>query len=240
MVFLLVALLTQQFSFPERQTQVQEQQAQALSSFKKNKEIPSALEQQVLVALSQYPELKDTHIRFLFTDRLQRSVMAARPVLWSLFKKREKRVYNILINPVFKLQHRADPIQHIPDSVLIGWIGHELGHIMDYEQRSTWGIAAFGISYGLSKKYVRKAERTADMFAVDRGLGLYVVATKNFILENAELPQPYKDKIAELYLSPDDIMEVVAELEEERQDRRTDILEEEEQLIKEIEDEAES
>lgn len=233
MTFLLVALLTHQLSY-------QAHIKQELSAFSKNKQIPSAMEQQILMALSHYPELKNTHIRFVFTHRLKRSVMAARPAFWSLFRKRDKRVYNILINPVFKLNDHSDPIHNIPDSVLIGWIGHELGHIMDYEQRNTWSMAAFGISYGLSKKFIREAERTADMFAVNRGLGLYVAATKNFILENADLPQNYKDKIAELYLSPDDIMEVVAELEDEDQDRRADILEEEEQMMKEIKEEAES
>jgi len=230
MTFLLVALLTPHLTS-------QENAIQALSEFKKNKQIPHVIERHVLTALSHYPELKDTRIRFVFTRRLQRSVMAARPVAGSLLRRKQKRTYSILINPVFKLKHRVDPVRQIPDSVLIGWIGHELGHIMDYERRSTWGVAAFGVSYGLSKKYIRKAERVADTFAINRGMGPYLVATKNFILDHAELPERYKSKIAELYLSPDDIMELVAEL-EDGGDQGVEMLEEEGRVVNEIDAES--
>lgn len=216
---------------------MQEEIPQELLTFKENKQIPQVIERQVLEALSHYPELKDTDIRFEFKKSLKKTVMAARPVVGTLFRNKSKRAYRILINPVFKLKHSAEPIDQIPDSVMIGWIGHELGHIMDYEGRNTWGVAGFGLGYWLSKKYIRKAERVADTFAVNRGMGPYLVATKAFILDHSELPQPYKDRIAALYLSPDDIMDLVAELERENQEERTEILEEEEEMVKEIEKE---
>lgn len=210
----------------------------SLLAYKHNKEIPSVIERQTLIALSHYPELKNTRIRFIFTPKLKRSVMAARPVIPSLLKRREKRTYNVLINPVFKLAHSFETIRQIPDRVMIGWIGHELGHIMDYENKSTWGMLGFGLSYGLSKKYIRKAERIADRFAVERGLGEHLVATKSFILDHTELPQAYQEKIATLYLSPDDIMELVAELEtEEDESKKEKLLREEENVIHEAESE---
>ncbi|WP_353182482.1 hypothetical protein [Parapedobacter lycopersici] len=230
MTFLLFALLTSQL--PGQPDTTRE-----LSIYKKNKQIPHAIERQVLTALSHYPELEETTIRFVFTRRLKRSVMAARPVVASLLKGKDKRAYSILINPVFKLKHHIDPLRQIPDSVLIGWIGHELGHIMDYERRSAWDMAVFGISYGLSKKYIRKAERTADTFATNHGIGPHLVATKNFILDHTELPARYRDKIAELYLSPDDIMELVTELEKEEGYEAAETLEEEAGLAKEIDGE---
>ncbi len=206
-----------------------------LFTYKCNKTIPAVIEQQVLTALSHYPELKDADIRFTFTRKLKGSVMAARPVVGSLLKKREKRAYEILINPVFKLEHSFEAIRQVPDSVMIGWIGHELGHIMDYESKSTWGLMRFGVSYWLSKKYIRKAERIADSFAVNHGMGAYLLATKSFILDHAELPQAYKDKIASLYLSPDDIVELVTELENEDDREKEKILAEEEEVLREAE-----
>src|SRR5690606_18257966 len=155
-----------------------------------------------------------------------------RPVIGSLFKKREKRAYNILINPVFKLEHSFESVRQIPEDVFIGWIGHELGHIMDYERRSTWGIIGFGLSYWLSKKYVRKAERVADSFAVNRGMGEYLLATKSFILDHSKLPQAYKAKIEALYLSPDDIVELVTELESEDKDKKEEMLAAEEKVVR--------
>lgn len=204
------------------------------SALSSNKQIPKVIEEQILTALSHYPELRDTSIRFIFTQQLKTSVMAARPVVWTLLRSRKRRVYDILISPVFKLKHSIEPIHQVADAVLIGWIGHELGHIMDYEERSTIGIARFGLLYWLSKRYVRKAERVADTFAVNRGMGSYILATKEFILGHSELSQRYKDKIARLYLSPDDIVELVAKLEEKTQDRGEEILAEEAQIAEDI------
>ena len=106
------------------------------------------------------------------------------------------------------------PIEQIPDTVMIGWIGHELGHIMDYEHRSNAGITLFGYRYLFSPAYVKEAERVADTYAVERGLGKYIIATKRFILDHAEIPQAYKNKIERLYLSPDVIVDLVTKLEE--------------------------
>lgn len=201
-----------------------------LSAFGINKKIPKVIEIQILTALSYYPELQNTCIRFIFTQKLKRSVMAARPMVWTLLRSRRRRIYDILISPVFKLPHSIEPIHQLSDEVLIGWIGHELGHIMDYEQRSVLSIARFGLLYWLSKSYVRKVERVADTFAVNHGMGSYILSTKEFILGHSELSQRYKNKIARLYLSPDDIVELVAKMEMEPKERREEILDEERHL----------
>ena len=153
--------------------------------------------------------------------------MAARPQVSTLFGSRQNRTYDVLISPVFKLKHSIEPLHQVDPKVLIGWIGHELGHIMDYEQRSTLGIARFGLLYWLSKTYIRKAERVADTFAVHRGMASYILATKEFILGHSGLSSAYKDKIARLYLSPDDIVALVDDLEESNLREKELILEEE-------------
>lgn len=62
--------------------------------------------------------------------------MQAQPIAFTLLKRKKNRVYRINISSLFKLKHTAIPIHQIPDSVMIGWIGHELGHIIDYESRN--------------------------------------------------------------------------------------------------------
>jgi len=179
-----------------------------------NKTIPSVIETNVLKALSFYPALAQTPIRFVFRQQLRSSVMQAQPVFRTLLQRRKHRAYQINISALFRLIHTAIPIHQIPDEIMVGWIGHELGHIMDYEQRSNLGLVGFGIGYVFSAAYVREAERLADHFAVQHGLGRYLIATKRFILDHAELPQAYKDKIARLYVSPEIIMDEVKRLEE--------------------------
>jgi hypothetical protein len=187
-----------------------------LDVFRTNKHIPAVIEKTVLKALSFYPELKNTPIKFVFKKNIKGSVMQAQPVFTSLLLKRKKRSYVINISALFKLTHTATPIHHLPEDIMIGWIGHELGHIMDYENRTNAGIVSFGYQYYFSSRYVKAAERVADTYAVNHGLGRYIISTKRFILEHAELPQVYKDKISRLYLSPDDIVEQVKKLEEQK------------------------
>ena len=192
------------------------QSTNEFDEFGANKKIPAIIEKNILKALSFYPELKDTTIQFVFKKRLKGSVMQAQPLFTSLLRRRTNRSYRINISALFRLTHTVTPIHQLPDEIMIGWIGHELGHIMDYESRSNRGMVVFGYNYLRSGKYVKQVEVIADTYAVNHGLGSYIIATKRFILDHAELPQAYKDKIARLYLSPDDIVEQVRKLEERR------------------------
>lgn len=187
-----------------------------LLQFCHNKQIPAAIEKNVLTALSFYPELKNARIHFIFKKNIKSSVMQAQPVFTSLLQKRKNRRYRINISAHFKLITTDMPIMEIPDTVFIGWIAHELGHILDYEAKTNLQIISFGYRYLFYPSFVKHAEMVADSFAVERGLGYYIVATKRFILDHAELPQTYKDKIKRLYLSPDVIVEQVKKLEEKK------------------------
>ncbi|GAB3797417.1 hypothetical protein GCM10028819_16560 [Spirosoma humi] len=187
-----------------------------LSRFRTNKTIPAILERNVLTALSFYPELADTTIHFVFKQSIKSSVMQAQPVFSSLLASRKQRAYRINISALFKLTHTAIPIHQLPDAIMIGWIGHELGHIMDYESRTNLDMVGFGLGYLFSAAYVKKVERIADTYAVQHGLGSYLIETKRFILDHAELPQAYKDKIARLYVSPEEITDQVRKLEEQK------------------------
>jgi hypothetical protein len=197
-----------------------DQDTPELLQFGQNKQIPAVIEKNVLKALSFYPELKNTAISFIFKTKIKTSVMQAQPVFKTVLEKRKNRRYRINICEHFKLINSQMPIEQIPDEVMIGWIGHELGHILDYEGRSNAEMVSFGYRYYFHPSFVKHAEMLADSFAVERGMGSYIIATKRFILNHAELPQSYKDKISRLYLSPDVIVEQVRRLEEKKQQQK--------------------
>lgn len=96
-------------------------------------------------------------------------------------------------------------IEEFPKDVLIGWLAHELGHIMDYCHRSTFQMILFGIKYLLSGIHIRKAERAADVYAIEAGLDKYIGDTKEYILSHSDLSDSYKEKIKRLYLGPEEI-----------------------------------
>lgn len=178
-----------------------------------NKIVPPSIKEEVRIALSHYPELIDTPIEFKFKKNIKRSFMQAQPKFSGIFKKRKNRSYYIMISEKLHIEDEEFGVEELPQDVLIGWIGHELGHIMDYRDRKGFNLLAFGVRYILSNNYIREAERAADTYAVNHGMGEYILATKDFILGHANLSEVYKARIKRLYLSPEEIVELVEELE---------------------------
>ena len=172
-------------------------------------EIPQSIKEEALVALSFYPELKEVPIAFKFKKKIKKSTMQAQPIFTSLISKSRK--YVILISERFTIADTTYLTKDIPKDIMIGWLGHELGHVMDYRNRSSMGLVWFGIKYLFSSRYIQKAERAADTYAVRSGMEEYILKTKAFILEEAGIPEKYRNRIKKLYLSPEEIMEIVEE-----------------------------
>lgn len=177
----------------------------------KNKKYPKALKFEVQKALSYYPNLKETPIEFKFKANIKRSTMQAQPRFSKIISPIEQREYIIFIKPNLRLGDIDSPIEELPDNVLIGWLGHELGHVMDYETMSNFKLIRFGLSYLTSQKAIVNAERRADEYAIRQGMKSYILETKNFILNHADIPQKYKNRMKKYYLSPEEIMEMVTE-----------------------------
>lgn len=177
-----------------------------------NKTIPTIIKPQVEKALSYYPELKDTPITFKFKKDIKKSTMQAQPKFTSLLKSRKNRSYMILISEKFHIESEEFKVVDVDDDIMIGWIGHELGHVMDYRDRGKFDMIIFGLKYLFSSAHIKEVERAADTFAVEHGMHEYILATKNFILNNTSISPEYKARIKRLYMSPEEIMELVNKL----------------------------
>lgn len=183
-----------------------------LEPYAENKVIPDEMREIILTALAFYPELKDTDIEFVFKDNIRKSVMQAQPKLGTIFKRKSSRGYVIKISRYLKLSHEKVDITTLPFEVLVGWIGHELGHIMDYKDRGTFSMMGFGVRYILSTRFVLRAERAADLNALKHGLGSNIMKTKNFVLNHADIPSVYKERIKRLYMSPEEFELILGEV----------------------------
>ncbi|SHN35601.1 hypothetical protein SAMN04488057_1284 [Cyclobacterium lianum] len=189
---------------------VHEQSNDDLERFATNKKIPLEIRDIALEALSYFPDLFETEIDFQFKKNINGSVMQAQPKIGSLlFSSKENRGYRIKISRYLALEDEAVPIETLPKEVLLGWIGHELGHIQDYLERSAFNLLQFGVKYYLSNTFLSEAEIAADSYAVAFGLGKHIIATKNFVLNHDKLPEDYKLKIRTLYMSPGEILSMV-------------------------------
>lgn len=148
-----------------------------------------------------YPELDDVKISFYMTTDFQGSIMQAQPVKKSLWRRASSREYQVEMQPEIKLEDDTVSITSIPEDIMVGWLGHELGHIVDYTRYSGLGLIGLGIGYSLSDRYLRKVEMRADSIATSHGLGPEIIAVKHFILEEMAFPEWYKDQIRDLYPS---------------------------------------
>lgn len=191
-----------------------------------NKTIPADILEEAKIALSFYPELKDTPIEFKFKDNIKKSFMQAQPQIPTLFHGKKNRRYYIFMSKKVKIEDEYFSVKEVPQEVLIGWLGHELGHIVDYKERSAFGLMFFGFRYISSRAYIQEAERIADTYAVHHGMGKYILATKDFILNHSHLSEEYKNRIKRLYLSPDEINVLVNEMEEKGEEKREEKLKE--------------
>ncbi len=182
-----------------------------MKAIQSNKKIPELIKKEVNFVLEHYPRLKNTSIEFIIKPSLATSFMKAQPTLRSIFVPKSKRKYRILMSNSFKVDNYTMTLKEIPENVLIGWISHELGHVLDYENRNGFELAVFGFRYLFSQSHLREAERVADSYAVSNNMGRYILETKNFILNQANFSQKYKERIKRLYVSPNDILVLVKE-----------------------------
>lgn len=158
-------------------------------------------------ALQGYPELAERKITLLMRP-VARTNMRAQPVIDFYFFNKKRRRYKIEISnhPNFA---RYLSLEDLPETVLVGWFAHELGHVLDYLHRSAWNMIKFGLGYWWFHNFRIGAERKADVFAIQNGFADEVIATKKYILEQSSLPNRYKDQIRKYYLSAEEIAMMV-------------------------------
>lgn len=193
-----------------------------------NKVIPKNILDEAKTALSFYPGLEDVEIEFKYKKGIKKAFMQAQPRFGNLFKGKKNRSYYVFMSSRFLIQDEEFSINEVPSEVLIGWLGHELGHIMDYRDKSAMKLVKFGTQYITSDNFIKKAERTADTYAINHGMGNYIFATKDFILNHSNLSDSYKRRKARLYLSPAEILAMVNNLEDDDIDDAIEEIEEEE------------
>lgn len=195
-----------------------------------NKVIPPVLRAAASEALTYYPELSSTPIKFVLEENIVNSFMQAQPKFSTLFKSGKKRSYLIKITREMEVDSVSIPIEKIPHDVLLGWLGHELGHIADYTKKNGLGMTWFGFTYLCFDKSKVKAERRADVEALNHGLANEIIATKNFILHNSSLSVAYRQRIKTYYMSPEQVLDLVKEMNEEIAEELAEVREDREQI----------
>ena len=152
--------------------------ARLVKEFGENKKMPAGLEKQIIYALSYFPELAKTKIKF----RLKKStggIIATQPTIGSLLRRSSKRTYIVIIND--STEGRKIPLfANCEVNGQVGILGHELCHIIYFNNSTGLGLLGLGISH-VSKSYMDRFEHNTDSMDIVRGLGYQLIAWNEYL-----------------------------------------------------------
>jgi len=169
-------------------------------NFGKNRDIIVSYRLSILKTLSFYPELANT--RIIFKKANLKTSLTTRPTFFSLlFRSKKNRTYVVRIDE-FENKIR---VKDAPFNAKIGVFGHEFSHIVDYSQRSIWGVFGRGFAY-LSKKKKADFEKHIDRLTIEHHLRTQLYDWAVFVLNSPNGTEEYKLFKREIYLEPDEIM----------------------------------
>lgn len=156
-----------------------------------------------LEARSHFTELDSLNI-VLIGKSFSGQMIKSRPQIKTLFGPRENRVYEIIINNDYS-KNEGYLFDSVPHDAKIGLFGHELSHIQNYNERSFFGMLSFAIGYLITPERIR-VERETDNRTIKHELQSELYSFNNFVLEDNNSPEKYKELRRKYYLSPEEIL----------------------------------
>jgi len=172
------------------------------SLYGKNKTFIREYELPSLLALSYYPELKETIMTFKLKD--EESTGKTTIAFTSFFKNNKK--YIIYINRNKK--NTGILLNEAPLNAEIGVIGHELSHVVDFAGKDIFSLTGWGFRY-LNKSKRKDIERQTDMATIKHGLGRQLYDWNVFIVNNKKLSEAYRSLRLRYYMHKEEILELI-------------------------------
>ncbi len=158
------------------------------NQFGSDKIIPKEISNQVLLALSFFPELKYAKIKFSLCER--HSPLSSRPTFISCFKRKRNRKFVISIST--KTSEKLSPIlfENLPYNAQVGVLGHELSHVSDFASRGFFGLIRIGVGH-VSKKFMDNFENKTDMICIRHGLGYQLMEWSKYVRTALQIQEWY-------------------------------------------------
>ena len=181
--------------------------------FGENKEIPAAFEKQILFALSYFPELIHTKIKFEI-KKSTGGIISTRPTMGSLLRKASKRTYLVTIYD--STDGRKLPVFANSDvNGQVGILGHELCHIIYFNNNTGFGLFGLGVAH-ISSGFMDRFEYNTDSMDIERGLGYQLIAWNEYLhkgfkaMHGNEPPSSEKAGVHHRYMTIEQIKNAMA------------------------------
>jgi|SRR3954469_19320488 hypothetical protein len=132
------------------------------------KQIPKKYENEILIALSQYPELRNVHIVFTLANHAS-VPYNTKPTITSCIRFKKNRRYTITLLEKADYPESAALFKNLTEQMRVAVIAHELFHVVQYH------FGNFSLIKTLSLFLIHtsriKLERAADKGAIFHGFG---------------------------------------------------------------------
>ena len=130
--------------------------------------------------------------------------MQAQPSPNFIYKRKNKRGYSIFVNNNPELTGLN--YEELSFNGLVGWIGHEFAHLIDYSSMNNRELLGFIASYVFDKRTMRRTERNADKETIKRGLGIQLLDGVAFFEKHNKVSKKYRKRKQKNYLSEKEII----------------------------------
>lgn len=164
-----------------------------------NINLPEGFELQALIALSHYPEFTSMPIKFIQKDI--KTTMACQPDIKHILTTGQ-RAYIIFIDN--NKNGEGIELSEVPFNAQIGVIGHELAHIIDYENKNTVQLLGTGVGY-LFQSFKHDLEHDVDAITVKQGLGQNLKEWADFSMYKSSASDTYKAFKRDTYMHSEEI-----------------------------------
>ncbi len=185
--------------------------------FSEKKKFPRDAQPQVLTALSHYPQLKDTRIVFRFRKR--KTPLTSRPRISHVFLPKKWRTYVITISTETAQSFAPILFSKLPYNAQIGVLGHEIAHILEYRELSSFQLIGLGFKMG-KPDFVDRFEFKTDERTIANGLGHQLLNWSIFVREalgivewkgaSEELESGNAPEVNQRYMNPATIKKYMA------------------------------
>ena len=151
---------------------------QLQKEFGVNKQIPLLYRKQLLIALSYFPELRQTSIEFRIRHAYTPLETTIKPL--SIIQISTPRQYIITLSDSSEQALTPILFRNLDFNAQIGVIGHELSHVADFSSRNLISLICLGIDH-LSEKATDHFEFSTDSICIAHGLGYQLLAWSYFV-----------------------------------------------------------
>jgi len=149
---------------------------------------------------NRFVKLHNVNIKIAFIP-MSLATMNCRPTIKSFLFPWKKREYVVSVNSREDFSQYTIPISALGKTALMGWFGHELSHILQYERMGFRELIKFPFKYFLDLSFRKNFEVECTKIAREIGFSDEFNEVEKFLRNDQRVHKKYRYRFERLYIS---------------------------------------